>query len=91
MKTTNLAKYEFIKKVANSEENDNEWKYLGDKPALIVYKINTQEEQDLTALLGIRSIPSLLFVPMDEQPQMSTGTLPKDQLKESIENVLLKK
>lgn len=91
MKTTNLAKYEFIKKVANSEENDNEWKYLGDKPALIVYKINTQEEQDLNALLGIRSIPSLLFVPMDEQPQMSTGTLPKDQLKESIENVLLKK
>ncbi len=91
MKTTNLAKYEFIKKVANSEENDNEWKYLGDKPALIVYKINTQEEQDLTALLGIRSIPSLLFVPMDEQPQMSTGALPKDQLKESIENVLLKK
>lgn len=91
MKTTNLAKYEFIKKVANSEENDNEWKYLGDKPALIVYKINTQEEQDLNALLGIRSIPSLLFVPMDEQPQMSTGALPKDQLKESIENVLLKK
>ena len=91
MKTTNLAKYEFIKKVANSEENDNEWKYLGDKPALIVYKINTQEEQDLTALLGICSIPSLLFVPMDEQPQMSTGALPKDQLKESIENVLLKK
>ena len=91
MKTTNLAKYEFIKKVPNSEENDNEWKYLGDKPALIVYKINTQEEQDFTALLGIRSIPSLLFVPMDEQPQMSTGALPKDQLKESIENVLLKK
>lgn len=91
MKTTNLAKYEFIKKVPNSEENDNEWKYLGDKPALIVYKINTLEEQDLTALLGIRSIPSLLFVPMDEQPQMSTGALPKDQLKESIENVLLKK
>ncbi len=59
---------------------------------IYIYKINTEEEQELAALFGIRSIPSLLFVPMGgEQPQMAQGALPKPNLKEAIDKVLLKK
>lgn len=58
---------------------------------IYIYKINTEEQQELAALFGIRSIPSLLFVPMGEQPQMAQGALPKATLKEAINKVLLKK
>lgn len=120
MKTIHLTKAEFLAKVANYETNPAEWKYLGDKPALIdfyadwcgpckaiaptleelaaeydgqiyIYKINTEQEQELAAAFGIRSIPSLLFIPMDRQPQMSAGAMSKPQLKEAIDKVLLKK
>lgn len=58
---------------------------------IYIYKINTEEEQDLAAAFGIRSIPTLLFVPMDGAPQMAQGALPKSTLKEAIDNVLLTK
>jgi thioredoxin len=58
---------------------------------IYIYKIDTEAEQELAALFGIRSIPSLLFVPMDENPQMAQGAIPKPQLKEAIEQLLLKK
>lgn len=58
---------------------------------IYIYKIDTEKEQELAAAFGIRSIPSLLFVPMDEKPQMAQGALPKAALKEAIDNVLLKK
>lgn len=55
-----------------------------------IYKIDTEAEQELAGAFGIRSIPSMLFVPMNEQPQMSVGALPKDSLKQAISDVLLK-
>lgn len=58
---------------------------------ITIYKINTDKEQELAGIFGIRSIPSILFVPMNEKPQMSVGALPKQQLIEMIENTLLKK
>jgi len=54
------------------------------------YKVNTDEEQELGAVFGIRSIPSLLFVPVSGQPKMAMGALPKETLKEVIESELLK-
>jgi thioredoxin len=56
-----------------------------------IYKIDTEKEQELAAAFGIRSIPSLLFCPKNEQPQMAMGALPKDALKNAIEEVLLGK
>ncbi len=120
MKTINLTKADFLTKVFDYEANAAEWKYLGDKPALIdfyadwcgpcksiapvleelaeeyseevyIYKINTETEQELAAVFGIRSIPSLLFIPMGETPQMASGALPKADLKKVIDDVLLKK
>jgi len=55
-----------------------------------IYKIDTEAEQELAAAFGIRSIPSLLFCPKDDKPQMAQGALPKDSLVEAINNVLLK-
>jgi thioredoxin len=55
---------------------------------LYIYKINTDVEQELAGAFGIQSIPTLLFVPMNEQPQMAMGALPKSTLKDVITNVL---
>ena len=53
------------------------------------YKVNTDEEQELAGAFGIRSIPSLLFVPKEGQPKMAVGALPKDALKRAVEEELL--
>ncbi len=53
-----------------------------------VYKIDTEKEQELAAMFGIRSIPSLLFVPKEGQPQMAMGALPKEAFKDAIKTVL---
>ncbi|KGN80025.1 thioredoxin [Porphyromonadaceae bacterium COT-184 OH4590] len=119
-KTISLTKNDFLAKVANYESNPNEWKYLGDKPAIIdfyaswcgpckiiapileelaaeygdsiyIYKIDTDKEQDLAAAFNIRSIPTLLFIPMNGMPQVAQGALPKESLKEAINKVLLNK
>ena len=52
------------------------------------YKVNTDEEQELGSVFGIRSIPSLLFIPKEGQPKMAVGALPKNALKEAIEKEL---
>lgn len=57
---------------------------------IYIYKVNTDEESELAAAFGIRSIPTLLFIPMGQKPQMAQGALPKAQLKETIDNLLLK-
>jgi len=53
------------------------------------YKINTDVEQELGSAFGIRSIPSLLFVPKEGQPKMAVGALPKESLKKAIQEELL--
>jgi thioredoxin 1 len=59
----------------------------GDK--LEIYKIDTEAEQELSAMFGVRSIPSILFVPVDGQPQMATGALPKETFRQAIGDVLM--
>jgi thioredoxin 1 len=54
-----------------------------------IYKIDTEAEQELAAAFNIRSIPSMLFIPKEGQPQMAVGALPKDALKNAISEVLL--
>jgi thioredoxin 1 len=53
-----------------------------------VYKVNTEEEQELASAFGIRSIPSFLFVPSEGQPQMAMGALPKDTFIKAFKDVL---
>ncbi|MGQ9806586.1 MAG: thioredoxin [Chlorobiales bacterium] len=61
------------------------------KDQINIYKVDTEAEPELAAMFGIRSIPSLLFVPMNGKPQMATGALPKKILKEIIDKELLGK
>ena len=53
-----------------------------------IYKVNTEQEQELAGAFGIRSIPSMLFVPQEGQPQMAAGALPKESLEKAMEDVL---
>ena len=53
-----------------------------------IYKIDTEVEQELAAAFAIRSIPSMLFCPKDDAPQMAQGALPKHELETIINNVL---
>ena len=53
-----------------------------------IYKIDTEKEQELAAAFGIRSIPSMLFCPMNGKPQMANGALPKGELERIITEVL---
>jgi len=120
VKTIKLTKAEFLKRVVNYEGNPNEWKYLGDKPAIIdfyadwcgpcrslapvleqlaseyegdiyIYKVDTEVERELASAFAIRSIPTMVFVPMGEDPQVAQGALPKNVIKEAIEKTLLKR
>ena len=96
MSVSYLNKEDFTTKVANVW-NGGEWKYLGDKPAIIdffatwcgpckalspileevadkykdqiyVYKVDVDQQEELAALFNIRSVPSLLFIPMEGKP-----------------------
>jgi len=58
----------------------------GDK--INIYKVNTEDERELSAAFGIRSIPSMLFCPKEGEPQMATGALPKQNLEQIIAEVL---
>lgn len=113
-----LNKADFLNKVANYETSPSEWKFLGERPAIIdfyatwcgpckmlspvleelaaeyagkidIYKINVEEEEELAGVFGVRSVPTLLFIPMEGAPQMAQGALPKNVLQEAIRNVLL--
>ena len=117
MKASNITKEDFLKKVMDYNNNPTEWKYLGDKPAIIdfyaswcgpckmmapimdelaeeyegrlhVYKVDTEAEEELSQVFGIRSIPSILFVPMEGKPTMSQGAIPKAELKRIISDNL---
>ena len=55
-----------------------------------IYKVDTEKEPALAAAFGVRSIPTLLFCPMGENPQIAQGALPRETLIEVFETVLLK-
>ncbi|MDH5609577.1 MAG: thioredoxin [Cyclobacteriaceae bacterium] len=65
------------------EELSNEY------PDIVIYKVDTEVEQELAAVFQIRSIPSILFIPKNKQPMMQAGALPKHVLKDVIEKELL--
>ena len=52
-----------------------------------IYKIDTEKEQELAGSFGIKSIPSILFVPINGKPQMSASALPKDGFKKAFKDI----
>jgi thioredoxin len=56
-----------------------------------IYKMNTEKEPEVAGVFGIRSIPSILFIPVNGQPTMYTGAYPKQHYIDLINENLLKK
>ena len=62
------------------------------KGQINVFKINTDEESELSGkVFGIQSIPSILYIPAEGQPQMFSGAQSKEEYKKMIESILLNK
>ncbi len=116
VKPIHLSQQDFKEKVFDYE-NNNEWNYLGDIPAIIdfyadwcapcrqvapimddlakeyegrviIYKVDTEVERELAGMFGIRSIPSILFIPTQGQPTMVSGAYPKAEMVRIIKEVL---
>ena len=119
MSVQNLTTLDFKKQIMDFDTNPQEWKYLGDKPAIIdfyatwcgpckatapvlekiaeendgrinVFKVDVDQEQELASIFGIQSIPSILFIPMNEKPQMATGAMRQSDFERAINDILLK-
>ena len=56
-----------------------------------IYKVNTEDEMELSASFGVMSLPTLLFIPIEGKPAISPGAPPKQMLKELIDEKLLGK
>ncbi|HWJ29206.1 MAG TPA: thioredoxin [Flavisolibacter sp.] len=54
-----------------------------------IYKIDTDKEMELSALFGIQSIPTLLFIPIQGKPMLQKGAIPKNAFQQVIEERLL--
>ena len=116
MATINLTRGEFLTRIADIENSPNQWKYLGNRPALVVfyapwcgpcktlmpildelaeeyagkvdiYKVNVESEQQLADEFGIRSIPTLLFIPTEGLPQTRLGAMQRSQLREVFDRM----
>lgn len=117
MPTKQMTTKDFKEKVFNYE-TEQDWKYLGELPAiidfyadwcgpckmvapileelsteyegkLVIYKVNTDVEQELSTVFGIQSIPTMLFIDADGEPMMQPGALPKHVFRKLIEEKLL--
>lgn len=54
-----------------------------------IYKIDVDQEQELAAKFGVRSIPTLVLIPKNGTLQIIRGALPKNELQKAIDTVLL--
>ena len=117
-KTIKLDKEGFLKRVVDFENSPTQWKYLGDKPAIIdfyadwcgpckmlapvletvsdkfagkvdIYKVNVDQEEELASLFNVRSIPTLVFIPMNGELKIAQGAVGQPQLEEAINRLLL--
>lgn len=60
-------------------------KYTG---KLDIYKVNTDSEQELAAMFGVQSIPTLVFIPKNGNPLVSVGALPEKAISRIVKEEL---
>lgn len=117
MATINLTKGGFVRRVADIDAMATDWKFLGDKPAMIdfyaswcgpcqrllpiveslagefegkvdIYKVNVDQEEELAAAFNVRTIPTLIFIPMSGKPEREVGAKSESELREKLNNLL---
>ena len=117
MATIHLTKGGFEKRVASMDSISGEWKFLGNRPAVIdfyatwcgpckalspileevseeydgkvdIYKVNVDDEQELSRMFEIRSIPTLFFIPLNGKPHRTMGAMSKEQLRKAIDELI---
>ena len=115
-----MNKQMFLDKVFDYTTGATEWKYQGEKPAVIdfyatwcgacrmvapilkdlakeygdsivVYKVDTDKEKELSMAMGIQSLPTIVFIPKTGQPQVIVGAADKATFRRAIDEVLLNK
>lgn len=57
------------------------------KDKIEIFKVDTEKEQELAFMFNIKSIPSILFIPLDDKPRMSVGAMPKEGFTKAIEDI----
>ncbi|MGZ8542243.1 MAG: thioredoxin, partial [Chitinophagaceae bacterium] len=58
---------------------------------LVIYKVDTEKELELSSIFGIQSIPTFLFIPPgDGEPMLQPGALPKHVFRQVIEENLIR-
>ena len=55
---------------------------------IVIYKVNVDKEKELASIFQTRSIPAFLFIPIEGQPQMAKGLLPKETFIKAIKEVM---
>lgn len=58
---------------------------------IYVYKVNVDKHKDLAKEIGISSIPTMIFAPIGQDPQILMGAKSKEELKKYIDEILLGK
>ena len=115
-----MNKQMFLDKVFDYTTGATEWKYQGEKPAVIdfyatwcgpcrmvapilkdlakeygdsivIYKVDTDKEKELSMAMGIQSLPTIVFIPKTGQPQIIVGAADKATFRRAIDEVLLNK
>ena len=115
-----MDKQMFLDKVFDYTTGATEWKYKGEKSAVIdfyaswcgpcrmiapilkdlakeygdsivIYKVDTDKERELSGAMGIQSLPTIVFIPKSGQPQMIIGAADKATFRRAIDEVLLDK
>ena len=115
-----MNKQMFLDRVFDYTTGATEWKYKGDKPAVIdfyatwcgpcrmvapilknlakeygdsivIYKVDTDKERELSGAMGIQSLPTIVFIPQSVQPQVIVGAADKATFRRAIDEVLLNK
>jgi thioredoxin 1 len=61
------------------------------KGKIMIFKINTDQERELSSLFNINSIPAVMLIPKSGKPQMAVGAQPKESYQKSIKDLLLVK
>ena len=59
--------------------------------SIVIYKVDTDREKDLSGAMGIQSLPTIVFIPKSGQPQVIIGAADKATFRRAIDEVLLNK